>query len=160
MTIWSSLALPTNFAQGSEGDKFFCFTNNSASFSFVEDSISTVGCTGGECLSSPLGLLKHSPWNSPFSFKVGYSHFRCPTSPHCQHLNVLPASCPCWGFLALGWSVAQEWVCGDRPLPLEPPLHEPWGCLSKPHGLAPLEEDCVDFTIEAKYLTCPTKATI
>ena len=83
--------------------------------------------------------------------------------PHLPTLPTLkcPASpCSCWGFLALGWSVAWDLVCAGRSLPLEPPLYVLWGCLPKLPGLAPLEEDCVDFTIETRYLTCPTKTSI
>ena len=78
--------------------------------------------------------------------------------PH--HPTLPTLKCPASPLLLLGvpgsWlEWAQEWVCADRPLPLEPPLHVFLGFLPKTPGLAPLEEDCVDLTIETRFLTYP-----
>ena len=100
------------------------------------------------------GMSVYSLWaaptfplgDSPFSFNVGHTLLKCPTSPHCQNWYDLTVSfplCPwplCWEVLPLF----------GFPYPLyvyEVPFF-------------PLEEVWVALTTATKSFTCHTKASI
>ena len=110
MTIWSSLALPTNFAQGSAWVDSSCPTRVSASFQYY---CLPLASQLGNAFSVPDGCLIIPLWNSPLPFKVGKSHFKWPISPHYQHwlaLYILAAPCSCWALLTVDWGVDPDCV--------------------------------------------------
>ena len=171
MKIWSSLALPTNFAQRSAWVYSTCPTNDCASFPHVADFalmlLFSLGFSVGECLFSPWGLFKHSPLGTALCLLKWGNH-----NSNAPPLHTASTGWVCMSLqpptLAVDFCLlAGEWILTEwegRPLP---PLHVPWVFLPKPPlpkegfpGLATLEKACVAHTTDTKFFNCPTKASI